>query len=89
MVKENKSPENQGSSKTKRPLLCKAAIVGLVLVFLIGISGVWVLVYNNVSVVSDVAFANRIDTAIELAEEWVKTHKMDILEKKNAALLKK
>jgi len=88
MVKEHKSSDNQGGTKTERPILRKAATVGLVLAVLIGIFGGGVLVCNNVSVVSDAAFAKRVDAAIELAEKWVESHKMDILERKNVALLK-
>lgn len=88
MAKEHKSSDNQGGTKTKRPILRKAVIAGLVLTVLTGIFGVGVLVYNNVSAISDAVFAKRVDTAIESAEKWVKNHRMDILEEKNAALLK-
>ena len=88
MAKENKSPENQNGTITKHPILRKAVIAGLVLAVLIGILGVGALVCNNVSVVSDAVFAERVDVAIESAEKWVKSHRMDILEEKNAALLK-
>jgi hypothetical protein len=88
MVEEHKSLAHQGGTINKRPVLRKAAIGGLVLAIFIGVFGVGVLVYNNVSVVSDETFVRRLDTAIELAEKWVEGHKVDILEKKNAALLK-
>jgi hypothetical protein len=88
MVKEHKSSDNQGGTKTERPILCRAAIAGLVLAVLTGILGVGVLVYNNVSAISDAVFAKRVDTAIESAEKWAKSHRMDILEEKNTALLK-
>ena len=88
MVKEHKSSDNQGGTKTERLILSKATAIGLVLVVLIGVFGVGMVVCNNVSVVSDAAFAKRMDTAIESAEKWVESHKINILEKKNAALLK-
>jgi hypothetical protein len=88
MANEHKTPANQGDTKTERPILRKAAIAGLVLVVSTGIFGVGVLVYNNISTVSDAVFAKRVDAAIESAEQWVKSHRMDILIEKNAALLK-
>jgi hypothetical protein len=88
MVKEHKSSNSQGDSKKGRPISRRTAIVGLVLAVLIIISGAAALLYNNVSTVSDAVFAKRVDTAIESAEKWVKSHRMDILEEKNTALFK-
>jgi hypothetical protein len=50
--------------------------------------GAGVLAYNNVFFTSEEVFAERVDTAIESAEKWVKNHRMDILKEKNTALLK-
>lgn len=88
MMKEHKSSDNQGGSINKRPVLRKAAIAGFVLVVLTAIFSGGVLVCNNVSVVRGAAFAKRVDAAIEPAERWIESHKMDILKRKNAALLK-
>jgi hypothetical protein len=88
MTEEHKSSDNQGGTKTEHPIFRRAATAGLVLAVLIIISGAGALLYNNVSTVSDAAFAKRIDAAIESSEQWVKSHRMDILEEKNAALLK-
>ncbi|MHC4571843.1 MAG: hypothetical protein ACYS0C_07190 [Planctomycetota bacterium] len=88
MAKEHESSDNQSGAINKRPILRKAAIAGFALAIFIGIFSVAVLVWNNVSVVSDAAFAKRVDAAMELAEKWVEHHKMDILKRKNIALLK-
>ncbi|MDD5326564.1 MAG: hypothetical protein PHY02_01975 [Phycisphaerae bacterium] len=88
MDNEHKSSDEQGGTKAKHPILRKAATAGLVLAVLIIMSGAAALLYNNVSVVSDAVFARRVDTAIESAEGWVKSHRIDILVRKNVALLK-
>ncbi len=54
-----------------------------VLVVLVGI-----FLYNNVSLSSDKEFAKRLDAAIEKAVFWVEDHKTEILQKKNAALIR-
>lgn len=71
----------------KRPVLRRLLIACLVLAFLICIFYIGLLAYNNVSFASNATFAKRIDAAIELAENWIEGHRMDILERKNAALL--
>jgi len=88
MEKEHRSSDNQGGAGTGRPILRKVATAGLILAVLIIVSGTAALLYNNISVTRDAAFARRVDTAIESAESWIKSHRMDILEEKNVALLK-
>lgn len=88
MAEEHKSSNSQSGAKTERPILHKTAIAGLVLAVLTGVFGTVATVYNNVSAISDTVFTKRVDTAIESAENWVKSHRMDILEEKNTALLK-
>lgn len=65
----------------------KVIIACLVLAFLISVFCIGLLAYNNVSFASNATFTKRIDAAIELAENWIEEHRMDILERKNAALL--
>jgi hypothetical protein len=88
MTNEIKSPDNQEGKKSQRRVLRKAAAAGLAFIVLGGIFGAGALIYNNVSVVSDADFAKRIDVSIASAEQWVKNNRMDILQVKNAALLK-
>jgi len=76
------------SSNSKRPVLRRAVIITVVLTVLTIIAGAGRLVFNNVSLYSDAAFSNRVDTAIELSENWVESHKTEILRWKNIGLLK-
>lgn len=82
MTKEHKSSNN------KRPILRKAAIAAVVFVVLIAMTGAVMLVFNNISFVGDAAFAKRVDTAIESAEQWVSNNREDISKEKNIGLLK-
>jgi hypothetical protein len=88
MIEEYKSSDNRGSTKTRHPIFHKAVTVGLVLAVLIIISGAAAMLYNNVSADSDAVFAESVDAAIESAEKWVNSHRIDILTVKNVALLK-
>ncbi|MBN1392172.1 MAG: hypothetical protein JW947_05145 [Sedimentisphaerales bacterium] len=84
-----KSPDNQDGTRSARsPVLRKAAAAGLVLIVLGGAFVSAALIYNNLSIVSDTDFAERVDKSISSAEQWVKNSRMDILQVKNAALLK-
>lgn len=62
-------------------LLLSTAI--LIFVFL-----VWLYSYNNISVTGDAEFGERLDTAIEKSTEWVRSHKHDILNRNNIALIR-
>ncbi|MFZ0034713.1 MAG: hypothetical protein WAK60_06980, partial [Sedimentisphaerales bacterium] len=85
MVKEHRSSDIQGDTKTKHPILRKAATAGAVLII---ICSAVALVNNNVSIVSDEAFTKRVDAAIKSAEEWVESHKIDIITGRNVGLVK-
>jgi hypothetical protein len=88
MVKEHKSSDNQGGTKTEHPILRMVATAWSVLAVLIIISGAGAMVNNNVSVVSDEAFTKRVDAAIKSAEEWVESYKVDIITRRNIGLVK-
>jgi hypothetical protein len=72
----------------RRRILRKVIISVLVLAVLMGVFGVGLLVYDNVSLVSDETFAEQIDAAIEGGLAWTKTNKETILEKPNVGLQK-
>jgi hypothetical protein len=63
-------------------------IAAVVLAVLMGVFGVGLLVYDNVSLVSDETFARQIDAAIERGLVWTETNKYKILERRNIGLLK-
>jgi hypothetical protein len=71
----------------KRSVLRRIVLTILMLVIFILISFAVAVAYNNISLWSNKTFAHRLDSAIKNAEEWVKTHRSEILEEKNAALL--
>jgi hypothetical protein len=70
-----------------RSVLQKIVLTGLILVVFLVISFVVAVLYNNVALWSDVAFAQRLDSAIKNAEGWVEKNRPDILEEKNVALI--
>jgi hypothetical protein len=88
MAKEHESSNNRGGTKVGHSVLRGIVTGGLILAVLMIVSCTAAMLYNNVSIVSDAVFANRVDTAIESAEKWVNSHRSDILEVKNVALLK-
>lgn len=85
MAQENESSTNK-SRRRKRPILRAVKIAGIVLAAFLIIVGIWMLTYNNVSITSDEAFAEKIDTSIEQAEKWIQEHRAVILKEKNAVL---
>lgn len=88
MVEESRPSEYESGRINKRPILHKAVMLMVVCIALIVTAGTMVLIFNNVSFVSDAAFTKSLDTAIESSEKWVENHKWDILKRKNVALLK-
>jgi hypothetical protein len=86
MEKEHKTEEAKPVKRYR--ILRKAIISVLVLAVLIGVFGVGLLVYDNVSLVSDETFAEQIDVAIERGLVWTETNKDKILERRNIGLLK-
>ncbi len=71
----------------KRSVLRKIVYICLVLIIVISVFFVVAVAYNNISFWRDKTFASRLDLALKNAEGWVETHKLEILEVKNAALL--
>ncbi|MHC4572920.1 MAG: hypothetical protein ACYS76_02115 [Planctomycetota bacterium] len=86
MAEEHKTEEAKPVKRYR--ILRKAIISVLVLVVLMGVFGVGLLVYDNVSLVSDETFAKQIDAAIERGLVWTKTNKDKILKRRNIGLLK-
>ncbi len=66
----------------RRIVFAGGLIIGFMVIFILA-----AVLYNNVALWSDKAFAGRLDSAINNAEKWVEKHKSEILEEKNAALL--
>jgi hypothetical protein len=51
---------------------------------------VWLLAYayNNISLMSDLTFVRRLDSAIEKSHNWIKLNKKKIIDEKNIALIR-
>jgi hypothetical protein len=71
----------------KRSALRKVVFTCLILVIFIFLFFTVAVAYNNISLWSDKTLALRLDSAIKNAEGWVETHRPEILEVRNAALL--
>jgi len=71
----------------KRSVLRRIVFAGGLLIAFIVVLILAAVLYNNVALWSDKAFAQRLDSAMKNAEGWVEKHRPEILEEKNAALL--
>jgi len=88
-VEENhKAQDKKNDDVKKHPVLRKAVIATIILAFLTGVLYTVMFVNNNVSFISDEAFAKQIDAAIEKALAWTQTHKTEIMIRKNFGLIK-
>lgn len=87
MQKEHKPAHKREGTVKRHRVLHKLLTALLVSVGLVGVFGAGVLLYNNVSLVSGEAFAKQVDTAIERGLAWTKVHTVEILERRNAALM--
>jgi len=68
-------------------MLRKTVIISLsISIFVIAICAC-VLLYNNVSFMTNARFAGKVNISIEKAEKWAEANRSSILKKKNAALL--
>jgi hypothetical protein len=72
----------------RRRTLRRVIIAALVLTALVAVFGAGLLLYDNISLVSDETFAEQIDAAIEGGLAWTKTNKDTILKKPNVGLQK-
>jgi len=88
MAKEHKLPDKKNDAVKKHPVIRKVLIAAIVLAFLIGVLYAVLFVNNNVSFISDEAFAKQIDVAIENALAWTQAHKTEIIIRKNVGLMK-
>ena len=86
-LKADEAPESSPASPKKRSILRRIVFTGLILVGFIVISFAAAVLYNNVALWSDEAFARRLDSAIKNADIWVKEHRSEILEVRNAPLI--
>ena len=87
MEQMKKQEENEIKGTKKRSILRKIVFtigitIGFIVVFILA-----AVLYNNVALWSDAAFAQRLDSAIKNADRWVEKHRSDILEVRNAPLI--
>jgi len=88
MEKSHEAQDKKIDVVKKHPILRKVVIAAIVFAFFMGVLYAVMLVNNNVSFISDEAFAKQIDEAIENALVWTQAHKAEIIKRKNLGLIK-
>ena len=72
--------------KKKRRSRCKLVLGVVVGVMVLG--GIGLYGYNNLSMMDEEEFAQRVDLGIERAREWLVAHRPAVIKKKNVPLMR-